>query len=190
MAMQADSHALNKLLTLTLDPKLIPTGADSFEHIRSVWAKFRIYLRREGTRRGYKKPVSFIAVVELQKSGVAHMHVLLNRYVDQAWISQAWNALGGGYIIDIRHVDAHRVSHYLAKYMTKSSQALPAKVRRYSTSRDISLFGKREKTGWWLLKHSIELILGRTAGDLLLLEEYDGEENLESFTFVDREAAN
>jgi hypothetical protein len=41
-------------------------------------------------------------------------------YLDyEAWISQAWQSVGGCRIVDIRLVDIHRVGAYLSKYLTK-----------------------------------------------------------------------
>jgi len=189
MARQAEAHALNKLLTLTLDPKLIPAGVGSIEHIRDVWAKFRVYLRRQARERGYSKSVSYICVVELNKAGIAHMHVLIDQYIDQKWISAVWNALQGGCIVDIRQVDLHRASTYLTKYMTKTSHEMPPGTRRYSTSRSIHLFEKRPPSDWRLWKYAIELIHSRLRPNLILLEEYDAHGTLESFNLADEFSA-
>ena len=56
---------------------------------------------------------------------------------------------GGGRVVDIRSVQVHRISAYLSKYLTKDLLlSVPAKKKRISTSRDISLFDKREPSGW------------------------------------------
>jgi len=104
---------LSRFLTLTLNPRAC-SPEESVEYIRACWNKFRTYLKRRfGVR------VSFILVLELQRSGYAHFHILLNRYIEQAWISEAWQAVGGGKMVWIRQADVHRIPAYLSKYLTK-----------------------------------------------------------------------
>jgi hypothetical protein len=88
---------------------------------------------------------------------MVHVHVLIGVFIEQAWISQAWHAAGGGSIVDIRLVDVHRVNAYLAKYLTKDLfLSVPAKKKRVSTSRDIHLFEKKsERSDWQWSPHSI-----------------------------------
>jgi hypothetical protein len=107
---------LRRLLTLTLDPATCTAG-QSVAYVRRCSNKFRTSLKR---RAG--KSITYIAVVEMQKSGYAHLHVLVDRYLPQAWIGQAWRSVGGGRIVDIRQVDIQRVSAYLSKYARHSGQ--------------------------------------------------------------------
>jgi hypothetical protein len=117
----------------------------------------RVYLsRRSG------QAVEFIAVVELQRSGIAHLHVLAGVYLPQEWLSRAWQAVGGGRIVDVRYVDVHRVAGYLAKYLTKDSLgSLPPGTRLFSCSRGIVLWPKKKASGWWLSRRSIDELYGR-----------------------------
>jgi hypothetical protein len=87
---------------------------------------------------------------------VAHLHVLIDRYIPKEWLDSAWNAVGGGFTW-INYVDVHRVSAYISKYLTKALfGGLSSKKKRISTSRGIRLFEKRESTGWWYDRGSIE----------------------------------
>src|SRR6266404_4998604 len=95
-----------------LDPKKIE--GDAVRYLREVFNKFRVYLFRK-----YHASIKYISVLEFHKSGLPHLHILLDRYIPQAWISESWSALGGGSIVHIKQVDVHRISHYLAKYLTK-----------------------------------------------------------------------
>jgi hypothetical protein len=148
IAAKALELSLTRFLTLTLDPARIPPDADPVKYIRGeVWAKFRTYLKRE-----YGKVVVYIAVLEFTKAGVPHLHVLVDRYIPQAWISRAWDALGGGRIVYIERVhDMHRMARYLAKYLTKDViLSAPGNVRRWTTSRGIKLFEKQpSSSGKW-----------------------------------------
>jgi hypothetical protein len=134
----AQRLGLKTLLTLTLDPSKLH-GEESTKYINEVFADFRVYLRR---KLGYA-PV-YIRVLEYQKNGNAHLHILLSCYLEQAWISETWSALGGGRIVDIRRVDMHRVSHYLSKYLTKDMlMEAPKRARRVTTSKGIRLLEKQ-----------------------------------------------
>jgi hypothetical protein len=138
IAQTAERLRLNKLLTLTLDPAKL-RGKESTAYINGVFADFRIYLKR---RLGYAP--DYIRILEYQKNGNAHLHVLLNCYLPQNWVSEAWSAVGGGRIVDIKQVDIHRVSRYLSKYLTKQMLMFAPKcARRVTTSRGIRLLEKR-----------------------------------------------
>ena len=174
----AVDRGLNKLMTLTLDPSKCAAD-DSIVHIKECWNKLRTYLKRK-----YGKTTSFITVLEFQKNGYAHLHVLVDSYVNQRWLSESWQALGGGRIVDVRFVDIHRVAHYLAKYLTKGMFLEQyGKNRRYTTSRGLTLFPKKEKdpkAKWDVVTMAIDY-LKQVAGIGALDIEYDPEGNLRSF---------
>lgn len=148
----ASSNGLNRFLTLTLDPRACTAG-DSISFIKSCWAKFRVYLNRLTG-----ESVEFIWVLERQRSGYAHLHILIDRYIPQAWIQRSWQAVGGGKYVNIKQVDIHRIAPYLSKYLTKDLilADYPPGTRRYSTSRAIILFEKAKKGFWELVKNNIE----------------------------------
>ena len=172
---------LKRLLTLTLDPAKLPNDADSIRYLKECWSKFRVYLGRK-----YQTKVSFIAFMEIQKNGRAHLHILVDRYMPQTWVSQAWQSVGGGRIVDIRVVDIHRVALYVSKYLTKNLlDELPPRARRYSCSRNIQLFSRPSKDSpWKLIKRPMNTLHG-----LLANLSYDHELNdvgqLETFLVFD-----
>ena len=140
----AERLKLNILLTLTLDPSKLH-GAESTKYINGVFADFRVYLRR---KLAYAPP--YIRVLEYQKNDNAHLHVLLNCYLPQTWVSDTWSALGGGRTVDIRRVDMHRISHYLSKYLTKQMLlSAPKRARRVTTSKGIRLLEKQPSDFEW-----------------------------------------
>jgi hypothetical protein len=149
----AQSNRLNILLTLTLDPKKLE-GEDSTRYINKVFAHFRIYLKRK-----LKHSPKYIRVLEHQKNGNAHLHLLLNDYIRQEWIADAWSALGGGRVVDIRRVTMRNVSHYLSKYLTKQMLlSAPKRTRRVTTSRGLVLNPKLRTEYTWNL---ISIPIGR-----------------------------
>lgn len=136
------------MLTLTLDPAKL-SGQDSTIYINEVFAEFRVYMKR---RLGINP--KYIRVLEYQKKGNAHLHILLDCYLKQDWVSKAWDKLGGGKIAHIRRVDMHRASHYLSKYLTKEMlMTAPKRTRRVTTSRSIQLNPKRASNSTWTLIH-------------------------------------
>jgi hypothetical protein len=162
---------------LTLDPSQI--HGDSVRYLRKVFNKFRLYLRRR-----FGILVKYIAVLEFHKSGIAHLHLLVDRYIPWEWIKQSWSALGGGQVVFIKYVDVHRISRYLSKYLSKELLlSAPKRSRRVTTSRSLHLVAKKDADGSWaLFKVSIFCFFSRhcsVAQDICLDE--DG--FLESFSY-------
>lgn len=130
----AQAHGLTRMLTLTLDPAKLADNEilTAAQHLRDTWAKFRTYLARR-----HGESLRFIAVVEMgHRTSHLHLHVLVGQYIPQQWVSEVWNTLGGGRIVDIRYVDAHNVARYLAKYVTKGSFPRPLlrRLRQFTAS--------------------------------------------------------
>lgn len=167
---KATELGLRRFLTLTLNPATC-TPEESIVYIRKCWHKFRTSLKRR-----YGRSITFIAVLELQKSGYAHLHILVDRYMEQRWISEAWQAVGGGRIVDIRLVDIHRIGAYLSKYLTKEllTVALRRRQRRYTTSRNILLFVKSPSGTWAMLRISLDYLHWKAGGALQERREEDG----------------
>jgi hypothetical protein len=179
----AERLKLVKLLTLTLDPKKLAPGEDSTEYINRAFADFRVYLRRK-----LGKTPTYIRVLEYQKNGNAHFHILLSRntWLSQEWLSANWQAVGGGQMVDIRCVDLHRVSHYLSKYLTKQMIVeAPDRARRVTTSRDIKLLEKEagEFSDWCIVRASIFQIYSRCRAGASAT--YDGDGYLLAFDIVE-----
>jgi hypothetical protein len=142
----AETHRLNKMLTLTLDPNKL-NGEDSARYINRIFANFRIYLKRK-----LKRSPKFIRVLECHKSGVAHLHILLDSFIQQKWISNVWSRLGGGVIVDIRQIQMRSAASYLGKYLTKEMLLNPPKrSRRVTTSRGLKLNPKIASELSWSL---------------------------------------
>jgi hypothetical protein len=146
----AENEQLNRFLTLTLDPRKI--SGSPVRYLRRIFNKFRVYLLRK-----FGRSIKYIAVLEFQQNGNPHLHILVDRFIQQHWISQTWSALGGGRIVDIKFVDVHRISRYLSKYLTKELLlSAPPRSRRVTTSRGIHLIEKRvSEIPWRLLELSI-----------------------------------
>jgi hypothetical protein len=123
----------------------------------------RVLLARE-----FKGSLSFVGVLEFQKNGNAHLHVLLGQYIAQKWLTKAWQSIGGGKIVDIRFVDVHRVSAYLSVYLAGDKvqhtlELLPMRARIFTTSRSIVLWGKKKTSDWWMRRERIETFYNAAA---------------------------
>jgi hypothetical protein len=115
------------------------------------WRSMRVLLaKKQG------KTVDFFCVLEFQKkTGMAHLHVLTNQYIEFEWIKRKWQDIGGGEHVHIEHIDVHRAIAYLTPYLAGEKimhtlMHLPKRARIFTTSRSIVLWGKREKSGWFL----------------------------------------
>lgn len=180
----AEDLQLKYFLTLTLDPSKLEGGMREAEfavqYMRIVFNKFRVYLRRK-----YKEKPAYICVLEFTKKGVPHLHILIDRYIPQAWISNVWGTLGGGRICFIKQVKVHQVARYLSKYLTKELLlSAPKRTRRITCARAIKLFPKfHSGIAWELLKSSIwwnmaewRCRIGNRQGDLFRYIGFDVDE--------------
>ena len=119
-----ETAVLNNLfyfLTLTLDPSKIPSeflsegNNRTHEYILKIFNTFATDLRRKT-----KEPLNYIWVLEFQKNGRAHLHILLNQYIDKKLIDEIWIRVGGGkinWVTKAQSVEA--LSFYLSNYIVK-----------------------------------------------------------------------
>jgi hypothetical protein len=154
IARAAEAHGLRRFLTLTLDPKIACVDRWGEEmspvrYIKACWARLRTAMKKR-----FKEAPKFISVMEFQKStGMPHLHIIIDRFIEQAWIKRAWMEAGGGEHVDIRAVSMRAVSRYLTKYLTKELLcSAPKRSRRVTVSRGITLNEKPEQTHTWALQ--------------------------------------
>jgi hypothetical protein len=143
---EAERLKLNRLLTLTLDPKKTSVK-HAVTEIKKVWARFRAQLRKR-----YGAAPNYICVMEFQhETKMPHLHVLIDRYIEWEWCRKVWEQAGGGRHVDIRagkknsegFIDLHRVAHYLSKYLTTELLcSAPKRSRRVTTSKAVTLNAK------------------------------------------------
>jgi hypothetical protein len=166
------------LVTLTLNPSKIK--GDPVPFLNAAFAKLRVYLQRHNGG-----SPQYIRVLEFQKNGNPHFHILIDRRIEIEWIRKAWVAVGGGYMVDIRVIDVHRVSRYLAKYLTKDLlMSAPLRCRRVTSSRGIKLFEKEpSEFKWELLRVSIYRLREMYAVSVIT-PLFDEDQLLESFTAI------
>ena len=184
----AERLQLRVFLTLTLDPSKLSEVEHDIQYLRWVFNKFRTYLRRK-----FGAAPKYIAVVEHHKSGIPHLHVLLDRYIEQKWISTTWDKLGGGRMVWVTRASIRNVSRYLSKYLTKQMLLSAQKgTRRITSARGIKLFEKPTPAFVWnVLQHSVWALLRerrKRNADLpfttVIAIEKDDEGFLQGFSYV------
>jgi len=121
----------------------------SSEDWNIVGPKIRKAIRDKQTLRS--NPVPFLAVVEAQKCGNPHLHIMLRGdYIPQPWLKQRMKEEIGAEICDIRYVAKRRkLANYVAKYCGKDPHRFGTS-KRYWQSPDWQL-EKREKAPPWKL---------------------------------------
>jgi hypothetical protein len=124
----------------------------SYKAFPERWKRFHERIRR---RFG---AIEYIAVVEPQKRGAAHIHVVYRGpFIPQRWLSAAAAGSGFGKIADIRR-PPRQVATYLAKYLTKELRdpfvAPPRYFRRVRWTKGWSDWKRPDRPKrwevWWL----------------------------------------
>lgn len=119
-----DIIQLNKLsvfLTLTLDPKKIPEEYKNNTHkyITKIFNHFLTILRRSSLNKG-KEKLKYVWVIEFQKNGNAHMHILFNKFLPIKEIRKLWVHTGGGRMMKVEAVKTlEGISNYISDYIIK-----------------------------------------------------------------------
>lgn len=113
------------MISLTLDPKKFPSLGHEWTRINKIWAKFRSWMyHRFGS-------FFFIKVVEAQRRGRPHLHVLCGielpenadedfRRLLELWFAERWVELGGGQQVNIIMSQNLNAMAYIMKYVKKS----------------------------------------------------------------------
>jgi hypothetical protein len=161
----AKEHDLATFMTLTLDHKKIQ--GNRFDYIHRVWHRMLTRLRRGFHLNHASSYVTvfgsfpYIKVLELQRSGVPHFHILLPRWVmdHQHWfvleVRKAWVACGGGAQTDVEVVEIRDIGGYVTKamasYLTKESflEGIRDGARRVTTSVGLRI-SERSGVGTWV----------------------------------------
>ena len=181
-----DRPEMRRLLTITIAPETAPASkADQHAYITDRWNALRteindrypglsyVWIRHEG-----------------DQNGRPHLHLLVDRYLDQSALSTMTERVGLGPIVDIRRVNARNAAKYLTSYLGKGALAeLPKGLRRYGSSSDITLNVRGaadddadDERRWRLLMDDYEIAgpnggplrRGVTGGDLWLQKARGG----------------
>jgi hypothetical protein len=128
-------------------------GPTSYEELPHRW---KVFILRVTRRFGH---IEYLAVVEPQRRGAAHLHVVYRGpYIPQRWLSQAAADAGFGPIADIRKAP-RTIAPYLAKYLGKElanpNVKLPKYFRRVRWSHGWCDWQRPQREdrpeAWWLV---------------------------------------
>lgn len=126
-------EGLDRFVTLTLKT----TGLDqlqSFELIQQAWNRLTARIRRK------YGGLEYVWIVETTERGYAHLHVLIDRYIPQRWLSGAWLAVTGtSKVVWITKVRGKQGARYVCKYVTK--EAVARKIQG-AMFKGLHVFGK------------------------------------------------
>jgi len=99
--------------------------------------------------------INYFRIIEFHDNGQPHMHVLLDKYIDQDWLSAQWENIHGAPVVDVRYKSKQHGVYYASKYVTKGladddfrySLFSVIGIRRYSFSQgSLNLFEKTDTT--------------------------------------------
>ena len=127
---------MRRLLTWTVSPDQGPTETEAqHEYITQRFNALRTELN------DLYGDLSYVWIRhEGDENGRPHLHLLVDRYLDQSVLSALAARVGLGEVVDIRRVNARNAAKYLTSYLGKGTLAnLPKGLRRYGSSADISL---------------------------------------------------
>lgn len=140
-----------RFATLTL--KASKNLTESAILIKEAWNRLRLRISR---RFGAFKYVW--AIEGHEKTGMPHMHILVNIFIPQRWLSANASRCGFGYIADIREVRNESAFDYVLKYLGKGlgsktlERVMKANhLRRWSKSRSIK--SEQKKDNIWTTIH-------------------------------------
>ena len=114
------SYALSgepeRLITLTCKPDELFTPRQQVKKMKQAFSRLIQKLRRKYGL------LEYLAVWELTKAGMPHVHVLQRgTFIQKQELSDFWNDLTGAYIVDIKKIKSQdQVANYVMKYLTKA----------------------------------------------------------------------
>ena len=117
---QTENSELTRFLTLTLPGKGLEAG-DTFDEQKG---QFRHMVDEVVGKIEHRKdqPIEYVGGIEPQQNGNPHAHLLVDCYIDQYWLANAWRDCGdrqdrGGYIHIKQVDDAEAAADYLVGYV-------------------------------------------------------------------------
>lgn len=130
-------NKLDHLMTLTLNPNLIPKEFtekhnETGLYITKLFNRFRLKLSRLLGRK-----LKYVWVKEFQTNGNAHLHILINGYIPDWMILKSWKSVGGGHILDMQYIkNIEAAAKYVTNYIVKG-------LKHDKTNKNTFIVGER-----------------------------------------------
>lgn len=129
-------NKLDYFLTLTLDPKKIPSDFkdNTHEYITKIFNHFITVIKRKKFKYFHKEKnryytlnlssqeekLKYVWVIEFQSNGNAHLHILFNKFLPIDVIRKVWEHVGGGNMMRIEKIKSLiGISNYVSDYIVK-----------------------------------------------------------------------
>lgn len=105
----------NRLITLTVNPKMHKTPREAFDQTRRMVAPLSAKVRR------LFGEFEFFRILEVTKRGWPHYHLITrSEYIPQPELSRLWNEMTGAPIVDVRKLGKTVQAYwYVVKYLGK-----------------------------------------------------------------------
>ncbi len=115
---------LHNFLTLTLDPNKVPPeylsefNNNTHKYITKIFNAFLVSLKRNKVYKDQK--IKYLWVIEFQKNGNAHLHILFNLLPHINNVREIWERVGGGVIMKVLKIKSQAgISNYIGNYIVK-----------------------------------------------------------------------
>lgn len=127
-------------IELTVDPKRFFRLIDEFNFIVRAWNKLRSWLKK---RYG---SFEFLRVLEVQKSGRPHLHILLSgiKWISHQELSDVWSKYGAGEVVYLKSVYGRsnlKATAYVLKYVNKTLSNVDKKYSALLFASNKRVFG-------------------------------------------------
>ncbi|HUV35641.1 MAG TPA: hypothetical protein VMX58_01735 [Patescibacteria group bacterium] len=117
-----------------------------------------------------------------------HLHIFVDRFIPQRWVSRKWNKIGGGKITHIRKLReselSNRVDYVLKHFNTWDRYNLPIGTRRYGSSKGLLKKQDSISSDWDFTCGTIDELYEKYREEVVE-EKRDEFENLISFSIFE-----
>ncbi len=130
MALRVKEAKPQRLITLTVDPKLYETPRIAYDKTRRKVTELAARLRRK------YESFEYIRILEVTRAGWPHYHLVARSpYIPHQILKNIWAEITGAIIVDVRALKkTDHVYFYVLKYLAKQTY-IPWTTRRISWSR-------------------------------------------------------
>lgn len=89
---------------------------EGIQSLCKLWDTFLKALKRQ------YPSIKYIRILELQKSGNPHFHILFNRYLNFNFVREQWTRITTGTQVNFKKIDSHNIIKYLSKYLSNTAK--------------------------------------------------------------------
>lgn len=117
----------------------INDGTPTPEKLKAIIKNFAKFVRAMKKK---NKNFKYFRALEISKSGMIHIHAIINTYIQQPDLSRLWYEISGSYIVWINKIKNNKkIVNYVCSYITKKDEneehsklLFEIRTRRFSSS--------------------------------------------------------